>query len=112
MFGTLAHAGIPMPQASELETVVLDGYLQGLQDAGWDGDPKLVKLGYLASTALKFGFFVTLTPEFVVLANADNAKRIEVIHEQPLEKVIDNRVQLRRLIAARADEALALMDTI
>ena len=109
VFGTLTHNGVPMSQASELEAAVFDGYLQGLQDAGWDGDPKLVKLGYLASMILKFDFFMTLTPEFIVLANADNAKRIEAIHEQPLEKVIDDRVELRRFIAARADEALALM---
>ena len=109
VFGTLTHNGVPLIQASELETIVLDGYVQGLQDAGWDGDPTLVKLGYLASMTLKFGFFMTLTPEFIILADADNAKRIEAMYEQPLEKVIDDRVELRRFIAARADEALALM---
>jgi hypothetical protein len=109
VFGTLTHNGVPMTQASELETVVFGGYVQGLQDAGWNGDPKLVKLGYLASMVLKFGFFMTLAPEFIILANADNAERIEAIYEQPLEVVIDNRVKLRHFIAARADEARALM---
>jgi hypothetical protein len=109
VFSTLTHAGVPMTQASELETVVLEGYMRGLQDVGWDGGPKLIRLGYLASMVLAFGFFVTLTPEFIVLANEDNAKRLETMYELPLETVIDNRVKLRRFIAARADEALVLM---
>ena len=98
-----------MTQESELETVVLDGYVQGLQDAGWDDDPKLVRLGYLASVVMGYGLFVILTPEFLVLASKENANRIEAIYEQPLDVVIDNRVKLRRFIVARADEALALM---
>lgn len=112
VFATLMHGGVPMTQASELEAVVLDGYIQGLQDAGWNDDPKLVRLGYLVSVVLGYGLFVILTPEFLVLASKENANRIEAIYEQPLEVVIENRVKLRRFIVARVDEALALMDTV
>jgi hypothetical protein len=38
----------------ELAAVVLDGYLVGLRAAGWDGDARVVQLGYLASVALGF----------------------------------------------------------
>jgi hypothetical protein len=36
----------------ELEANVLDGYLTGLHDAGWHGDPALIRLGYTAEVAL------------------------------------------------------------
>ena len=41
-------------QLAALATSVLDGYVAGLRDAGWDGDVRLVRLGYLASVALGF----------------------------------------------------------
>jgi hypothetical protein len=34
---------------------VLDGYIAGLRDAGWDGDVRVVRPGYLTSVALGFG---------------------------------------------------------
>src|SRR4029079_13937971 len=36
----------------ELEATVLDGCLTGLHDAGWHGDPGLIRLGYTAEVAL------------------------------------------------------------
>lgn len=39
----------------ELEEQVLAGYLQGLQDSGWRGDPQLVRLGYACAGALRYG---------------------------------------------------------
>jgi hypothetical protein len=41
-------------RARELSTHVLDAYIAGLRDAGWDGDARVVQLGYLASVALGF----------------------------------------------------------
>lgn len=39
----------------ELEEGVSESYVAGLRDAGWDGDPDLVRLGYTAWIALHFG---------------------------------------------------------
>jgi hypothetical protein len=38
--------------AAELETVVLDGYRAGLQRVGWEGDERLLRLGYATQVAL------------------------------------------------------------
>jgi hypothetical protein len=40
---------------ADLATSVLDGYIAGLCDAGWNGDVRVVRLAYLASVALGFG---------------------------------------------------------
>lgn len=34
----------------ELEDIAFDGYLTGLRDAGWQGDPRQVRLGYTAAS--------------------------------------------------------------
>ena len=44
---TLMWFGVEATHASKLETTIFTGYLQGLRDAGWDGDPELVRLGYV-----------------------------------------------------------------
>jgi hypothetical protein len=38
-----------------LETSVLEGYQAGLREGGWDGDPKVARIGYLLSSVLWMG---------------------------------------------------------
>ena len=52
-----------MADARKLDQMVFDGYVEGLAEAGWHGDPRLVRLGYAASSALCFGIGY---PGFVV----------------------------------------------
>lgn len=40
---------------AELERIAFAGYLAGLRDAGWRGDERLVRFGYVASAALRYG---------------------------------------------------------
>jgi hypothetical protein len=47
---SVALGGIPFDRLPELEQIVFDGYLGGLREAGWQGDPRLVRLGYTASS--------------------------------------------------------------
>jgi hypothetical protein len=39
-------------QMRELDRVVFPAYVQGLRDVGWEGDDRLVRLGYTAATSL------------------------------------------------------------
>jgi hypothetical protein len=41
--------------AKGLDEAVFSGYLTGLQEAGWQGDPRVVRLGYTAACALRWG---------------------------------------------------------
>ncbi|GAB4515159.1 MAG: hypothetical protein Kow0047_27100 [Anaerolineae bacterium] len=52
--GTVAFFEVPLTQARELEQLVLEGYIQGLRDVGWHGDPRLAELGYYAS-GIRYG---------------------------------------------------------
>ena len=48
------------PSSPSLEQVVFDGYLRGLQEAGWDGDPRMVQLG-MWSSAVKYDWLAPFT---------------------------------------------------
>jgi len=39
--------------AHELDQIVFEGYIAGLRDSGWRGDPKQVRLGYTAAIGLR-----------------------------------------------------------
>jgi len=42
-------------EARRLDEAVFAGYLDGLREAGWQGDSRLVRLGYTAACALRWG---------------------------------------------------------
>jgi hypothetical protein len=42
-------------EAQILDETVFGGYLDGLREAGWQGDPRLARLGYTAACALRWG---------------------------------------------------------
>ena len=46
----IALGGVELDKAQALEEIVLEGYLEGLREAGWQGDPRQVRLGYTAAS--------------------------------------------------------------
>jgi hypothetical protein len=47
-------AGFPSSQARELDQACFDGYLEGLRQAGWQHDPRQVRLGYTLTVLLRY----------------------------------------------------------
>jgi hypothetical protein len=65
---SLGFFEIPTERVMELDRLCFDGYLQGLRDAGWKGDPKLVRTGYVVSLLLRYpigGQLGELLPKFL-----------------------------------------------
>jgi len=56
ILGSLLFYEVELDQARALEEVVFEGYLEGLQDAGWRGDAWQVRLGYAAAASLRYQF--------------------------------------------------------
>jgi hypothetical protein len=46
---SIALGGVGLDRAQDLEEIALEGYLAGLRQAGWQGDPQQVQLGYTAA---------------------------------------------------------------
>jgi hypothetical protein len=52
--GSISFFEIPAERVKELDALCFEGYLQGLRDAGWKGDPKLVRTGYAVTLMLRY----------------------------------------------------------
>jgi hypothetical protein len=52
---SLQFLDVPSAQIPAFERVVLSGYVDGLRDAGWRGDPDSVRLGFAIAASLLLG---------------------------------------------------------
>ena len=56
--GVLVHVSlgaVPLEEAYHLEQIILDGYLDGLREAGWQGDPDMVRFSCAATICWRYG---------------------------------------------------------
>jgi hypothetical protein len=93
----------PAERMPELEVACYDAYLEGLLAGGWSGDPRDVRLGFLASS-VKYAFLLPLMLELTTART----------HTAYYETVDPERLyQQRGLVLDRlvdwADEALSLL---
>ncbi|MGH2585770.1 MAG: aminoglycoside phosphotransferase, partial [Dehalococcoidia bacterium] len=104
---TVLDGALPVEALPELESVALEGYLAGLADAGWYGDPRLVWLGYAASAPLRYAFLLAAD---VARAAFDESFRIaqEARHGVSTETVARGRGAVIAFLLDRADEVCAL----
>lgn len=91
-----------------LEQVVFDGYLRGLQAAGWDEDPRLVQLG-MWSSAVKYDWLAALT-----LAQAREDRQFRYGGAGEIDPVFKFRERSRVLLfnARWARQAVKLADRL
>jgi len=103
-----APADMGLIGAPQLEKVVFDGYVHGLCETDWEGDVRLVRLGYAASVALRYG---CLTAGVVLLRALDPATRavMEERRTQPIREILEQEVKLFTYALDLADEAEGLI---
>jgi thiamine kinase-like enzyme len=94
---------VEIAQVSELEATVLDGYRAGLRDAGWSGEPQLVRLGYLLSAMLWMG--ATLPGWAAVMLPEEAGINVQAMYGRAVDEVLAGWVRLNEFLLERADEA-------
>ena len=96
-----------MADARKLDKLVFDGYLEGLADAGWQGDPRLIRLGYAAGSVLCFGlgYLVFEPPEAMI-------PWLEQAFGLPIDKFSVLVADLRNFWLELADEARSLLASL
>jgi hypothetical protein len=102
---------VDLTLAQELEDTVFAGYLEGLDDAGWRGDPRQVRLGYTAAGCLRYTFGELGRFLAVVLDESLHAW-VQQASGRPIEEVLDHAARVDRFFDGLADEALGLMDIL
>lgn len=95
----------------EVEEMVVGGYLQGLHDAGWHADPRMVRLGYTAAAALTYGL-ATLGWYLGLLLDESQHAWAEESTGRPIEEGLEGAGGGFEFILSRAEEARQLMSTV
>jgi hypothetical protein len=113
ILASLAFFEIELTNAQALDRLVFDSYLEGLHDAGWRGDPQVVRFGYAASSALRFGLGIMAALLDLTL-NFDESKGewVEQVFGCSIETKADHDAAIHRFLLDRADEARALLDAV
>jgi hypothetical protein len=102
---------VGLDQAQALEEIVFEGYLEGLRDAGWRGDPRQVRLGYAAGSLRyrcggEIGRFLTIMLDESLHEIAQQA------FGRPIGEVADFWAYVGHLFDGTIDEARELIDTL
>jgi hypothetical protein len=91
----------------ELEEGVIEPYVAGLWDAGWDGDPDLVRLGYAAWIALHFG--IAGPSGIGHWCIEKNEEAVATMFERSLDEAASGWATMCAFALSRADVARELM---
>lgn len=68
---------IPVDRVKEMDRLCFEGYLQGLREAGWTGDSKLVRTGYALSLLLRYPIGGQLGELLPVFLNQEGRNKIK-----------------------------------
>jgi hypothetical protein len=107
---SVAFNEVDFAQAQALEDIVYEGYLEGLRDAGWQGDPRQVRLGY-AAASLRFRCG-ELERVMGLILDESQHPWAEQAFGRPMEQIEDHFAQVGSLVDSLTDEARELMDTL
>ena len=108
--GSAALFEVDLAQFQTLEDIVFDGYLEGLRDAGWKGDPRQVRLGYLAGS-IRYRF-AELWRFLAMILDEDLHGFYEQAFGRPVGEVLDYWAQGLSVVDNLTDEARELMDAL
>jgi hypothetical protein len=102
---------VGLDKAQALEEIAFEGYLKGLRDAGWQGDPRQVRLGYAAAASLRYKFNDAGRWLALVLDESLHPMILQM-WGMPVEQVIDHTAQFATIFDRLADEARALISAL
>jgi hypothetical protein len=104
---SIGLGGVAEDKLQELEEIAFEGYLEGLHDVGWQGDPQRVRLGYTAAgTRYLFpevGRWLALILDESLHAGAEQGFGL------PVGETFDAVARMRRRLFSELDKARDLM---
>jgi hypothetical protein len=106
---SLQFLDIDAASAGELDAHVFAGYLDGLSDAGWDGDPQVVRFGYTTAAALFMGVGA-VGVWLPALLDDQFHGQIERAIGHPLNQIVEQFAVLQSFVLDLGDEARELLN--
>lgn len=106
---SLSFFEVEPTEAKALDDIVFNGYLAGLEDAGWQDDPRLVRFGYTAASTLCFNIGYELGDGVPAFLNESTYPWIEQAFGKPIEVLVDLWVEVDQFLLDLADEARVLL---
>ena len=104
---SIAFGGVEQDGVQEFKEAVFGGYLEGLREAGWRGDPQLPRLGYTAAGARYM--FPELGRWLALILDESLHAEMEQRSGFPMGETFDSVARMRRLLFRELDEARDLI---
>ncbi len=101
---------IDADQNEALDKIVFEGYLEGLGETGWQGDPQMVRFTYAAASVLRYSIGVVGITSMI--ANENQHALLEQAFGHPLEELVDGWAKTTRFLYQLADEARGILRSI
>lgn len=99
---------IPGSQAHELDRVCFSNYLQGLKQAGWDPDPKQVRLGFITTLFLRYPMGAVIGEVLAYLHDQNRLNQL-IAAETASKKSTENETQINAYFTQVSLEALKML---
>jgi hypothetical protein len=106
---SLSFFEVEPTEAKALDDIVFNGYLTGLEDAGWQDDPRLVRFGYTAASTLCFNIGYGLGDGVPMILDESTYPWLEQTFGKPIEALVDLWADGDRFTLDLADEARVLL---
>lgn len=106
----IAFFDVELAQAQTLDEIVFAGYLAGLQDVGWRGDPRQVRLAYTAA-AIRY-VLGNLDPVLEIFLNEQDHERMVQAMGRPMETIADHLGLVYAWLFAQLAEARRLQQSL
>ena len=107
----LEFLAVAASQARELDQAVFAGYIDGLRDAGWQGDVRLARLGCTINALIVTGFYWNLY-FLEIVQDPAAAAVLEAMINRPFDQIIAQYAEMVPFLLDLGDEALALINEI
>jgi hypothetical protein len=107
--GTIGLFEVPADRVKELDRICFEGYVQGLRDAGWNGDARLVRIGYAVSCMLRYTIGGSVGEVLPRLLDQESRARMESSFDKSADELEKSDPALIAFYQALIPEALKLL---
>ena len=107
--GSIGLFEVPVDRVRDMDRICFESYLQGLHDAGWNGDPKLVRTGYVVTCWLRYPIGGSVGEALPRLLDQENRSKLEATFDKVATELEQTDPALVAYYQALIPEALKLL---